>query len=88
MQDTGDGAQVAVKANDQGRAVAAGGPGAEAGSGPCDLVTGVDGERVHSGEELIVRIRAHASGDSLGLTVRRDGRDRTLTLTLGSAFGT
>ncbi|MEV8567107.1 trypsin-like peptidase domain-containing protein [Streptomyces sp. NPDC051322] len=87
MQYAGDGARVAAKANDGGPAVAAGGPGADARIKPGDVVTSVDGLRVHSGEELIVRIRAHEPGDRLSLTVRRDGRDRTVVLTLGSSDG-
>jgi putative serine protease PepD len=40
---------------------------------------------VHSGEELIVKIRAHRPGDRLELTLRRGGDERTMTLVLGSA---
>ena len=43
---------------------------------------------MHSGEELIVKIRAHRPGDRLELTVIRDGEERTVKLTLGSANGT
>ncbi|WP_406070510.1 S1C family serine protease [Streptomyces sp. NBC_01020] len=88
MKYAGDGARVADRANDGGAAVAAGGAGAAAGIEAGDIVTGVDGEPVHSAPDLIVRIRAHRPGDKLALTVRRDGRDRPVTLTLGSADGT
>ncbi len=43
--------------------------------------------RIHSGEELIVKTRAHRPGDRLTLTVVRDGRKRTIALVLGSAGG-
>ncbi|MFE3522853.1 trypsin-like peptidase domain-containing protein [Streptomyces sp. NPDC059161] len=85
MKFTGDGARVGDKAGDGGPAVAADGPGAKAGIKPQDVITKVDGQRVHSGEELIVKIRAHRPGDQLRLTLQRDGKEKELTLTLGSA---
>ncbi|MEV0093587.1 trypsin-like peptidase domain-containing protein [Streptomyces sp. NPDC050738] len=88
MQFTGDGARVGDKAKDGGPSVAAGGPGAKAGIRPGDIVTAVDGGRVHSAEELIVKIRAHRPGDHLELTVNRTGREVSVVLTLGSASGT
>jgi putative serine protease PepD len=88
MKYTGDGARVGDKAADGGPAVTSGGPGAKAGIRPGDVITEVDGRRVHSGEELIVKIRTHRPGDRLDLTLLRGGRERTMTLTLGSASGT
>ncbi|MYX29105.1 PDZ domain-containing protein [Streptomyces sp. SID8381] len=87
MNYTGDGAKVGAKSHDGGSPVAPGGPGAKAGIKAGDVITAVDGKPVHSGEELIVRTRAHRPGDRLSLTVRRDGRDREVTLVLGSAGG-
>ncbi|MCF3965160.1 S1C family serine protease, partial [Streptomyces fuscigenes] len=84
---TGDGARVGTKAADGGPAVEADGPAARAGIRAGDVITAVDGEAVHSGEELIVKIRAHRPGDRLKLTVRRGGTARTLALTLGTAEG-
>ncbi|MGW1869055.1 S1C family serine protease [Streptomyces mauvecolor] len=85
MKFTGDGARVGDKASDGKPAVAADGPGAKAGIRSQDVITKVDGQRVHSGEELIVKIRAHRPGDQLKLTVQRDGKEQELTLTLGSS---
>lgn len=48
----------------------------------------MNGKRVHSGEELIVKIRSHRPGDRLKLTLTRGGKDLSMTLTLGSATGT
>ncbi|MGW2571344.1 trypsin-like peptidase domain-containing protein [Streptomyces sp. NPDC001537] len=87
MDYSGDGARVGTKASGGGPAVSKGGPGDKAGIRAGDIITGVDGERVHSGEELIVKIRAHRPGDLLELTVRRDGEDRKISLVLGSADG-
>jgi putative serine protease PepD len=67
--------------------VTAGGPGARAGIEPGDIITMIDGTRVHSGDELIVRIRSHRPGDRLTLTLLRGGTRRTVSLTLGSATG-
>ncbi|MFF3980956.1 trypsin-like peptidase domain-containing protein [Streptomyces sp. NPDC001828] len=85
MKFTGDGARVADKATDGKPSVTADGPGAKAGLRPQDVITKVDGQRVHGGEELIVKIRAHRPGDQLRLTFTRDGREQELTLTLGSS---
>ncbi|MGV9854784.1 trypsin-like peptidase domain-containing protein [Streptomyces sp. NPDC003442] len=85
MGYTGDGARVNTKGAGGGAPVTAGGPGDKAGIEPGDVITEVDGVRVHSGQELIVKIRSHRPGDRLGLTVRRDGKERAAELTLGSA---
>ncbi|MET9642615.1 trypsin-like peptidase domain-containing protein [Streptomyces syringium] len=84
MEFTGDGARVNTKGA-KGPAVTPGGPGDKAGIEPRDVITKVDGVPVHSGQELIVKIRSHRPGDRLGLTVERGGRERTVQLTLGSA---
>ncbi|MFB6716654.1 MULTISPECIES: trypsin-like peptidase domain-containing protein [unclassified Streptomyces] len=88
MKYTGDGAKVGAKGAAGKSAVAADGPGARAGIKPGDVITAVDGQRVHSGEELIVKIRAHRPGDRLDLTLTRGGKDLSISLTLGSATGT
>ncbi|MFE7071964.1 trypsin-like peptidase domain-containing protein [Streptomyces sp. NPDC057620] len=87
MEYSGDGARVGVKGNDGGTAVTRGGPGARAGIKAGDVITEVDGQRVHSGEELIVKTRSHRPGDRLELTLERDGKERKVTLVLGSADG-
>ncbi|MEU5093169.1 trypsin-like peptidase domain-containing protein [Streptomyces sp. NPDC020996] len=87
MDYTGDGARVGAKGSGGGPAVNAGGPGDKAGIEPGDVITEVDGQRVHSGEELIVKIRAHRPGDRLELTVRRDGIIKKIRLVLGSSDG-
>ncbi|GHG96120.1 trypsin-like peptidase domain-containing protein [Streptomyces lanatus] len=87
MDYAGDGARVGTKGSDGGSAVTAGGPGDKAGIEPGDVITQVDGQRVHSGEELIVKTRAHRPGDRLELTLERDGKEITIELTLGSSSG-
>ncbi|MFF9431965.1 trypsin-like peptidase domain-containing protein [Streptomyces sp. NPDC014746] len=88
MQFNGDGARVGEKGKDGSASVTAGGPAAKAGLRPGDVITKVDGQRVHNGEELIVKIRAHRPGDRLELTLTRNGKELTKTLTLGSSQGT
>ncbi|MEV2213091.1 trypsin-like peptidase domain-containing protein [Streptomyces sp. NPDC050997] len=85
MDYTGDGARVDTRSADGGPAVTVGGPGARAGIKAGDVITEVDGRPVHSGEELIVKTRAHRPGDRLELTLERAGKERTLSLVLGSA---
>ncbi|MFJ6116447.1 trypsin-like peptidase domain-containing protein [Streptomyces sp. NPDC092129] len=87
MNYAGDGARVGSGGANRGPAVTKGGAGDKAGIEPGDVITGVDGVRIHSGEELIVKTRAHRPGDRLTLTVVRDGRKRTISLVLGSAGG-
>ncbi|WP_238696710.1 trypsin-like peptidase domain-containing protein [Streptomyces sp. E5N298] len=87
MNYSGDGARVGAKDSDGGPAVTSGGPGAKAGIKPGDVITAVDGQRVHSGEELIVKTRAHRPGDRLELTLERDGKETKVSLVLGSSGG-
>ncbi|MFE3517017.1 trypsin-like peptidase domain-containing protein [Streptomyces sp. NPDC059166] len=86
MEFTGDGAKVGGSGG--GRAVTEGGPADKAGIREGDIITEVQGGRVHSGEELIVKIRAHRPGDRLRLVLTRGGEELSRTLTLGSASGT
>ncbi|MFJ8248920.1 trypsin-like peptidase domain-containing protein [Streptomyces sp. NPDC094466] len=88
MKYTGDGAKVGTEGADGTPAVAKDGPAARAGIRSGDVITHVKGQRVHSGEELIVKIRAHRPGDELDLKLTRGGEERTVSLTLGSASGT
>ncbi|MFG2728565.1 trypsin-like peptidase domain-containing protein [Streptomyces canus] len=87
MDYTGDGARVGTKSSDGGPAVTEGGPGDRAGLEAGDVITEVDGRRIHSGDELIVKARAHRPGDRLELTVERDGREKSVSLVLGSSDG-
>ncbi|MFF8591043.1 trypsin-like peptidase domain-containing protein [Streptomyces sp. NPDC015220] len=87
MSYTGDGARVGAKSRGGGSPVTPGGPGAKAGVKAGDVITAVDGRRVHSGEELIVRARAHRPGDRLELTIERGGKERRVSLVLGSSTG-
>lgn len=85
MDYSGDGARIGDKGDAGAAGVTAGGPADRAGIRSGDVITAVDGQRVHSGDELIVKVRAHRPGDRLELTLLRDGDERRVTLTLGSS---
>ncbi|MFE7760285.1 S1C family serine protease [Streptomyces sp. NPDC057438] len=85
MDYSGDGARIGDKGDGGAAGVTAGGPADRAGIRSGDVITEVDGQRVHSGDELIVKVRAHRPGDRLELTLLRDGDERKVTLTLGSS---
>ncbi|MEU9172471.1 trypsin-like peptidase domain-containing protein [Streptomyces sp. NPDC048420] len=87
MGYTGDGARVGTKGGDGGPAVTEGGPGDRAGLRAGDVITEVDDRRIHSGDELIVKTRAHRPGDRLRLTLERAGKEITVSLVLGSSDG-
>lgn len=85
MEYAGDGARVSERTKDGKDPVLPGGPGAKAGIKAGDVITKVDGAPVHSGEELIVKIRSHRPGDTLVLTLQRGGKERSVRLSLGSS---
>ncbi|MGY4984304.1 trypsin-like peptidase domain-containing protein [Streptomyces nigrescens] len=85
MEYAGDGARVSERSKDGKEPVLPGGPGAKAGIKAGDVITKVDGAPVHSGEELIVKIRSHRPGDTLVLTLQRGGKERSVRLSLGSS---
>ena len=78
MEYTGDGARVGEQGRGRRRRSPRAARPPRPGSRPGDVITKVDGQRVHSGEELIVKIRAHRPGDRLELDpeARRQGADR------------
>ncbi|MGY5124418.1 trypsin-like peptidase domain-containing protein [Streptomyces nigrescens] len=85
MEYAGDGARVSERSKDGKEPVIPGGPGAKAGIKAGDVITKVDGAPVHSGEELIVKIRSHRPGDTLVLTLQRGGKEQSVRLSLGSS---
>ncbi|WP_431999582.1 trypsin-like peptidase domain-containing protein [Streptomyces sioyaensis] len=85
MEYAGDGARVGEHSKDGKQPVAPGGPAAKAGIKAGDVITEVDGTPVHSGQELIVKIRSHRPGDTLALTLQRGGKERSVRLSLGSS---
>jgi len=62
-------------------------PAQEAGLRKDDVVTAVEGERVTDGIALIVAIRTHQPGETVEFTVERDGKERTVEVTLDEEVG-
>jgi putative serine protease PepD len=50
-----------------------------------DVITAINGEVIEESTELIVSIRSNAPGDTVELTILRDGRTQDLTVTLTAA---
>ena len=75
---SGEGAQV----SDKQTAITAGGPADKAGVKPGDVITGFEGKRIRTPDQLIVSIRSRAVGDTVTLTVKRGGKQIDLKMTL------
>jgi putative serine protease PepD len=65
--------------------VAGGSPAAMAGLTTSDVVVSVNGQKVSSMIDLAALVRTHQPGEQVTLTVLRSGKERTVTVTLGSA---
>jgi putative serine protease PepD len=63
--------------------VASGGPADRAGIQAGDVVVEVDGQAVSDADALVALIRDHQPGDKVTVKLVRDGRERTVTVTLG-----
>jgi serine protease Do len=62
----------------------ANGPAAKAGIESGDVITGVNGQKVHDARELARTIGGFAPGTSVKLDVLHKGQDKTVELTLGT----
>ena len=75
-----------VKADNGGDdPITAGGPADKAGIQPGDVIVRFDGHEVSGPDDLIVAIRAKSVGDTVAMTVRRDGQPVDVTMTLQAA---
>jgi len=84
----GDGARIATApAQDGTPPILPDGPADRAGLQPGDIITRIDGEPVAGSSELIVAIRSRQPGETVTLTVRRNGEERTVDVTLGATEG-
>jgi len=79
---TGEGVQVSVEVANGAQSVVPDGPADRAGIVAGDIILAVDGRPVTQADELIVAIRAKASGDAVTLTVRTGDRTRDVRLVL------
>jgi putative serine protease PepD len=76
--------QTAESGGAQVATVTSGSPAAEAGLKAGDVVTQVDGETVTSADDLTAAVLARQPGDTVSITVERDGSTKTLKVTLGT----
>ncbi len=67
--------------------VTSGSAGDDAGLKAGDIVTKVDGNPIASNEALVATIRGYRPGDTITLTVLRDGKTKDVKVTLGSDGG-
>ncbi len=82
---TGEGVQVATEPSGTTPPVSEGGPAANAGIRPGDVIVAIDGRPVTEPDELIVSIRAKAPGDATVLTVRSGDDERDVRVVLDQA---
>ncbi|MBM6405137.1 trypsin-like peptidase domain-containing protein [Phycicoccus sp. CSK15P-2] len=78
----GEGVRIADSGPDGAPAVNPKGPADEAGLEAGDVIVKFEGQPVTEGGELVVKIRARRVGDTVTLTVRRDGADRDVRMVL------
>jgi serine protease DegQ len=64
------------------REVVEGGPAAEAGLRPGDVITGMDDARIETVEDLFGELRQRKPGSQVRLAIIRDGRQQEVTATL------
>ena len=67
------------------KALTPGGPAESAGIQEGDIITNFAGRAVNNSDELIVAIRDKAPGDSVSITLKRDGVTKTVKATLVAA---
>lgn len=63
--------------------VVRGGPGDKSGIRRLDVITAVDGARIRNGGELVAAIASHRAGDTVRVTVFRDGKYKEVKAVLG-----
>jgi len=59
------------------------GPGDKAGIKRLDVITAVDGVKIRNGEELVAAISSHRAGDTVKVTVFREGKTKEIKAVLG-----
>lgn len=68
-------------------AVTSGGPADKAGIKKGDVITAVNGDEISSADGMILAVRSHNIGDTITVTVVRDGETQDIAVTLGSDNG-
>jgi putative serine protease PepD len=87
LEDSTGGAKITDQGASGSSAVESGGPAAQAGLKPGDVITKLDDRVIDSGPTLIGEIWTHKPGDTVQITYKRDGQEHTTQLTLASRTG-
>ncbi|MFJ3231289.1 S1C family serine protease [Streptomyces sp. NPDC086787] len=87
LEDSTGGAKITETGTSGTAAVEAGGPAAQAGLKPGDVITKLDDHVIDSGPTLIGEIWTHQPGDKVTITYQRGGQEHTAQLTLASRDG-
>ncbi len=87
MDEKTGGAVISAQGASGTEAVTKGGPAAQAGLKPGDVITKFNDTVVDSGPTLIGEIWTHKPGDKVTLTYKRDGKTSTAEVTLGERKG-
>jgi putative serine protease PepD len=77
----GTGARIATEPG----SVTTGGPAAEAGIKPGDVIIEIDGKAINSADEAIVNVRSHNVGDRIKIKFQREGVTKEVSLVLIAA---
>lgn len=76
---------VGAKVSSASDGVTSGGPADKAGVKPGDVIVAFEGKTIRTPDQLVVSIRARAVGDTVTITVERDGAKQDLSMTLQAA---
>ncbi|GGQ28257.1 S1C family serine protease [Streptomyces mutabilis] len=87
LEETTNGAKLTEQGVNGSEPVEPGGPAADAGLKPGDVITKLDDRVIDSGPTLIGEIWTHKPGDEVTVTYERGGKEHTTGLTLGSKLG-
>ncbi|WNM36284.1 trypsin-like peptidase domain-containing protein [Streptomyces sp. Li-HN-5-11] len=87
LEDTTDGAKITDQGAGGAAAIEQDGPADKAGLKPGDVITKLDDRVIDSGPTLIGEIWTHKPGDKVTITFKRDGKEHTVDVTLGSRVG-
>ncbi len=81
----GEGVRIASSSQNGSAPITKGGPADKAGLRPGDVILKFDGRPVTDPDQFVVAVRAKSVGETVQLTVRRGGTERTVKMTLQAA---
>ncbi|MFG2498276.1 S1C family serine protease [Streptomyces sp. NPDC048441] len=87
LEESTGGATITQQGASGSQAVTPNGPADKAGLKPGDVITKLDDTVIDSGPTLIGQIWTHKPGDSVKITYKRDGKERTADVVLGQRKG-